>query len=229
MLEKATPKTPVKQPHGESKNNMVDLKIVSPDAKKTRYDRCARICLRRLVCVLSHCCCFSFYLSDDDMRKEIKMALHGKKGDKWIVNPYLVPSPKATLNLFFQQIEKVPRLAVLAEEYEMEGIDKYEVYEHTSQRYYDLIGGDFSEEKKGVMEECLMEFRKCLVNRRRNKNLIGRARTLSKKKSFYQLNAGIVKVMYYQLFIELRKKGVNFHHEDFGVDFTVRTTMTSFK
>ena len=62
-----------------------------------------------------------------------------------------------------------------------------------------------------------MEFRKCLVNRRRNKNLIGRARTLSKKKSFYQLNAGIVKVMYYQLFIELRKKGVKFHHEDFGV------------
>ena len=217
MLEKATPKTPVKQPYGESKNKTVDLKIVSPDAKKTRYDRSARICLRRLVCVLSHCCSFSLYLSDEDMRKEIKMALHGKKGDKWIVNPYLVPSPKATLNLFFKQIEKIPRLAVLAEEYEVEGVDKYEAYEHTSRRFYELIGGEPSEEKEGVIEECLMEFRKCLVNRRANKNLIGRACTVSKKKSLYQLNARIVKVMYYQLFMELRKKGINYHHEDFGV------------
>ena len=30
----------------------------------------------------------------------------------------------------------------------MEGVNKYEVYEHTSRRFYDLIGGDFSEEKK---------------------------------------------------------------------------------
>ena len=67
------------------------------------------------------------------------------------------------------------------------------------------------------MEDCLLEFCKAIINRFPNKKLLSEATTLRKKIALYQLSPRIVKVMYFQLFIELRKKGVTFHHEDFGI------------
>ena len=151
------------------------------------------------------------------MDEEIKVLMHGKKKDRYVVNPYLVPSKWKTFSLFIDELKKEPMLSVLTEEVPIEGADKYEDKEYFRYRLFIIAGGEKDETKKGIIEDCLLQFWKVLIKSYVSEDRLKKANTVEKRIKAYQLHPIIVQVMYKQLFVELKRNGIEYDHGDFGI------------
>ena len=106
---------------------------------------------------------------------------------------------------------------MLADEVPIPGrdIDQDEVV-HTY-RLFDIISGAPNEEKKGVLEDCLFEFRKILIRQNVSEERLAKAESVPEKILLLKLDPVIVRIMYKQFFFQLKKHGIVYESHDFGI------------
>ena len=160
---------------------------------------------------------YSFAIYEAGINRKINVLLHGKKLNSFVVNPYHVPSQEKTHNIFIKQLKKEPMLAVLAEEVPIDGANKYEDEKHMTHRLYEIVGGERTEEKKGILEDCLFQFRKVFINKTVSFRKQMQSTFLDDPTAMYRVDPVIVEVMYLRLFLELNKNGIYYYHRDFGI------------
>ena len=74
-----------------------------------------------------------------------------------------------------------------------------------------------SEKKKGILEDCLYKFWKLCIKKNVKEEVLKSLETPDEVEKAHRLDPIIVEVMYIQLFIELRRNGVEYDHRDFGI------------
>lgn len=130
----------------------------------------------------------------------------------YIVNPYRIPSKVETVNKFFKQLGSISRLGMFCLDVPDERYNG-----EMKKCLYDFISGPPNEEKKTILEDCLLEFRKVLVKNDVAVHQLSAAVTKETKIRLLKLHPVIVHSMYLQLFCELHQYDVQYSFEDFGI------------
>lgn len=152
--------------------------------------------------------------SEEDLFRKMNFTIRESDGDgKFIVNPYGIPTKLTTVKRFFKQLEHVPRLAMFSEEV---ADDRY-YDESTKKRLYDFVAGEKTNEKKEIMVDCLMEFRKTLIDDSVSYIDVMQAQTRGEKIRMLKLHPVVVECLYLQLFCELSQYNVQFSAHDFEI------------
>lgn len=147
------------------------------------------------------------------MNQEIHSLI--REGDgrgPFVVNPYSIPSKVQTVHKFFEQLKRVPRLSMFAEDVPDGRYD-----DKTMKRLFEYLSGPANDDKYGILEDCLLQFRKILVNDLALNIDINRIVGNENKIHLLKLHPVIVQSMYLQLFCELHEHNVKFVFSSFGI------------
>lgn len=148
--------------------------------------------------------------------------MDGGKG-KFVVNPYLIPSKWNTIARFFKQLRTVPRLKTFAVE-TPDGCHN----ELMTWSLFEFIDGEPTKQKKDLLEECLFEFRKVLINDRVSYVDIAQAASKEERIKLLQLDPLVVRCMYLQLWCLFCEHGVQYDFSDFGIGKNENFLFTKF-